>query len=173
MSFEIRPRIRRAFRLALRRRHLTAADVDDELELHLELRIQQLIAHGLTREQAEVEAHQRFGDSWDQVVARLHAAGSLREERLSMSERLEALTTDLRYATRTLVRQRGFSAVVIATFVLGIGANATMFDVMNSVRVRSSEPTIGSSVRVASPRMLRLGSRLPPNEPRARQRAAR
>jgi predicted permease len=137
MSFEIRPRIRRAFRIALRRRHLTATDVDAELELHLELRIQQLVSQGFTRDEAIIEAQRRFGASWDQVIARLHAAGSLREEQLSMSERFEALTTDLRYAARTLVRQRGFSAVVIATFVLGIGANATMFGVVDRLLFRA------------------------------------
>jgi predicted permease len=136
MGFEIRPRIRRAFRLALRRQHLTTTDVDAELELHLELRIQQLVAQGFTRDEAIVEAQRRFGASWDQVIARLYAAGSLREEQLSMSERLEALATDLRYAARTLVRQRGFSAVVIATFILGIGANATMFGVIDQLLFR-------------------------------------
>jgi hypothetical protein len=68
MSFEIRPRIRRAFRIALRRRHLTTTDVDQELELHLELRVQQLVAQGFTRDQAIIEAERRFGASWDQVM---------------------------------------------------------------------------------------------------------
>jgi hypothetical protein len=52
MGFDIRPRIRRAFRLALRRRDLTAAEVDEELRFHIQSRIDQLVARGLTREQA-------------------------------------------------------------------------------------------------------------------------
>ena len=80
MGFDIRPRIRRAFRLALRRRDLTDAEVDDEIRFHVESRVDQLIARGLTREQALAEAQRRFGLSWDDAVARVHYAGHAREE---------------------------------------------------------------------------------------------
>jgi hypothetical protein len=37
MSFDIRPKIRRAFQLALRRRDLVDAEVDAELQAHVDL----------------------------------------------------------------------------------------------------------------------------------------
>jgi predicted permease len=127
----IRPRVRRAFRLALRRRDLTDAEIDEELRFHVEMRVAQLMARGLTRDEAGAEARRRFGASWDDAVSRLHDAGNLREERLAMRERLDAIRHDLAYAARTLVRQPGFAIVVVLTFALGIGANVTMFGVID------------------------------------------
>jgi len=40
---------------------------------------------------------------------------------------------DLRLGLRLLVKNLGFSAVVIATLALGIGANVALFSVVNGV----------------------------------------
>ena len=123
MAFDIRPRIRRAFQLALRRRDLVDAEVDAELQAHVDLRVSQLVASGLTREQAEAEARRRFGTSWDAAVDDMKKAGQRREAQLSLRERLEGARSDLGYAARTLLRQPAFAFVVVLTFALGIGAN--------------------------------------------------
>ena len=126
MAFDIRPRIRRAFRLALRRRDLTDAEIDDELRFHIDMRVARLVSQGTPAREAIAEARGRFGRSWDEAVERLHEAGHAREERLTLHERLDGWWNDLRYATRNLVRQRSFALVVIVTFALGIGANVTL-----------------------------------------------
>src|SRR4029453_4836959 len=131
MRFDIRPRIRRAFRLALRRRDLTDTEIDEELRFHLDMRVAELVARGLTPHEAVAQARARFGQSWDEAVERLHRVGREREERLAMRERLDGWWHDVRYAARTLVRQRGFALVAAATFALGIGANVTMFGVID------------------------------------------
>src|SRR6185369_19867 len=48
----------------------------------------------------------------------------------------DARRQDLRYATRGLMRQPGFTLAVIATLALGIGANASMFGIIDRLLFR-------------------------------------
>jgi predicted permease len=53
-----------------------------------------------------------------------------------MSDKLDALRHDVEYALRQIARAPGLAAAVIATFALGIGANATMFGVIDRLLLR-------------------------------------
>ena len=50
--------------------------------------------------------------------------------------RWDAFASDIKYAARGLRRTPGFSAAVIVTLGLGIGANATMFSVVDELLFR-------------------------------------
>ena len=128
------PRIRRALRLPIGRRRVEL-ETDEEIRFHIAARADALVAAGLTRSAAEAEALRRFG-ALDEVRPQLLAAAKHREETLTMVERLTALRDDLRYALRQLRRAPAFSAALAITFALGIGANATMFEILDRLLFR-------------------------------------
>jgi predicted permease len=67
----------------------------------------------------------------------IRAAAGLRPGTiLALPRAMRILAQDLRYALRTLARARGFTAVVILTLGLGIGANTALFSLMDQVLLR-------------------------------------
>jgi predicted permease len=124
----IRDGIRRAFSLALRRRDRWERDVEDEIQFHLTLRAEQLLAEGRTPTDAYAEAARRFGPLHDSR-ARLLKAAEHRERAMRRVELLDDLRQDLSFTLRTLKRQKGWTAVAVITLALGIGAATAVYSV--------------------------------------------
>ena len=126
--------IRRFFRLE-GRADPVEEEVDAELSFHLDTETARLIQRGLRPEAARQEARRRFGD----LPYTRRALISLDQQRRGRMRRagwLEDLRQDLGYALRGFRRQPGFAALVIVTLGLGIGANATMFGILDRLLFR-------------------------------------
>jgi predicted permease len=124
----------RLFRLVVRPPGVEQ-DVDAELAFHLAEETQALIRQGLTPQAAGLEAGRRFGDlrSTRAALARLDRERRRKERRMHW---FDDLSQDIGYAVRGFRRQPAFAALVVVTLGLGIGANATMFGIVDRILVR-------------------------------------
>jgi hypothetical protein len=58
---------------------------------------------------------------------------------MSQATRFETIRQDLKYATRILLKNRGFSITVVLTIAFGIGVNTAMFSVIRAVLLKPLE----------------------------------
>ena len=98
-----------------------------ELDAHAKLLARDLERDGLSAAAASAEARRQVGSALRAREASRDSWGF---------PALDALLRDLRYAARGLRRSRGFTVTVIATLALGIGANTTMFAVVDRLMFR-------------------------------------
>lgn len=105
-------------------------DIREELEAHLEMKADDLIASGLSRERAGREARRLLGDrAWVLAECRKVRVHIGRRER--RKERFDTLRQDVRYAVRRMQKAPAVTALVIAVLGLGIGVNTTVFSAVN------------------------------------------
>jgi uncharacterized ParB-like nuclease family protein len=101
-------------------------ELDDEIRLHIELETEELIrAQGLAPEEARRRALVAFGGVERYRAAHRDARGFVR---------LDALTRDLRHATRSLRKSPGFFAVSTLTLGLALGLGVTTYAMLDAVR---------------------------------------
>ncbi len=127
--------MRRVFRLPTFGARI-GAEVDDELAFHLEMRTQRLIAAGMSPDAASAEALRQFGDI-DSVRQDCVIMDEQRERATQRSFVMSELQQDVVYALRTLRRNAGFTLVIVGALALGIGANTSIFSLINAVLVRT------------------------------------
>ena len=115
-------RIRNALRLSAQDREMS-----DEMSFHIEMEAKDLMSRGMAPDEARRVALANFGGTVRYREEGRDARGS---------SWLADLAQDVRYARRTLGRNRGYAVVSIITLALAIGASTTIFGVTNGVLLK-------------------------------------
>ncbi len=120
------------YKLVLRVRSLVCGrqvekELDEEIRFHLNNQIEELVAQGMSLQEARLAALRAMGN------VELHKE-ICRDQRGIMW--FEELRQDLRYGARALTRHPGFAVTGLLVLGIGIGINTAMFSIINAVLFR-------------------------------------
>src|SRR5262245_3327054 len=101
--------------------------VDDELQFHIDMEIEENIRQGMAPRDARAAAHRKIGNR-TQVREEVH--------RMNTILFLEETVRNVRLSLRTLRRNPGFALTAVLVLALGLGASTAMFSALDRILFR-------------------------------------
>lgn len=111
------------------------SEIDAEMRFHLDARAEELVRLGHSPDDARRMALEEYGDT-AAARAELAAIDRRRVGRIAFSETLHSWLQDIRLTLRGIRARPAFGVTILVTLALGIGANAAIFGVVDSVLLR-------------------------------------
>jgi predicted permease len=139
-----------------------ARELDDEINTHIAMEVDQNLEAGMEPEEARYAANRSFGNA-ELVKEDSRAAW--------FSRWANDLSKDVRFGTRMLYKNRGFTAIAILSLALGFGLNTTIFTVVNAILLHPlpvhdvaelvAVDTIDAKTKFTQARAVKLGISFP------------
>ena len=110
-------------------------DVDDELAFHVQARVDEYVATGMEPTAARAATLERLGDLTryrDETLA----IEQQEQRRRTVSDVTHSIIGDIRFGARQLGRNLPLTIAALLCFALGVGANTSIFSVVNAVLFR-------------------------------------
>ena len=127
--------LRRLFSLPKTARSIRR-DIDDEIRFHIEERVRELVGQGVAATDARERAFRQYGD----LVASRQELTRVDRHRMTRDRWaawLAAFRQDVAFSLRTFRVRPAFAFACVLVLALGIGANATMFGVIDRLLLRA------------------------------------
>jgi putative ABC transport system permease protein len=129
------PPYRRLPGIAWRTRSQRRRDTEQEIEAHLQMRIDDLLLKGVPADEAREQAIARFGEL-ARARAEIEAAARQRDRRLDWIEWFGSVRRDLVVTGRRMRSNPGHALLNIAIFGFGIGLTTVMYSLVDGVLLR-------------------------------------
>ena len=124
--------IKRLFRFPTRTREDVRDDIREEFQFHLDMRAEELRGDGLDDAAARAQARREFGDQ----ASGAHGCavhGDRIERRRWLTRFAAEFSQDVAFSLRVVARGPGLATVTVLTLAVAIGANATIFALVNAL----------------------------------------
>lgn len=108
-------------------RHRFYGDLSEEIQAHLEEKVEELVVRGMSVPEATAAARREFGN-----VTRIQEDS----REVWQWPSLEDFFSDVHHGLRMLRKNPGFTAVAVLTLALGIAVNSTMFSLVSAFLLR-------------------------------------